>query len=389
VNKGKQQNLTASLDLSGSCVRAVIGSQGDNGLPKILGMSKIRCNGICFGEIVDASDTSRAVQLAIREAEVEAGVKAPPVRVGIYGEYISTRRIQPENKTAQSHRPGLNNKALLHMCEVEESGEVFVVTAHRRPVEEIVSCVAQSKVQVADLAWIPLNVGAVLLPQESADRDVLILDFGYDLTHAILVRKGRTHDVFSISTGGEDITNNLSVAFGLSFQDAENIKLRDGWAMAKLSEQYDPIRTPFSPLRPVQVIYSIQVARVIEDTMTTLLDEISNNLSHAGYDMFISQVYLTGGTSALRGLPELVMRQYGVPATRGLPGADRGGTDGGSLDSLSGVLGMLYGANDRHYRGFSLPHKQAPRWRRAWRSVSGLMRSAFTMEYRPAHTWEV
>ncbi len=372
--------LIAGLDIGASSVRAIIGRRDQDRRLHVLGVGLSRCNGICYGEVVDPAETTRAIRAAVRDAELFAGVESPPLRVGIYGFHILKHTFQgrPEHHLPSGHG-GRGPWSLIH-CFARHAGDekgaqkTLAVSAPSRVVDEILQCLRAAQVPVSEIAWTPLNIGALLPLDLSRRSDALIIDLGEEFTVGILVRRGRTHDVFRVARGGEAVTNNIAIAFGLGFQEAERIKVAEGFAMPDLSEQYDPIRTPYHSVKSLDVIYSIQVARVIEFGTLEILGALQEELESAGYPMSIARVYLTGGGSALRGLPQLVTRFFGVPAVTGWPVPTAGGLDLQSAPGMSGGLGVVCGAMVPEYRGYVLPLSQPSFWRRWRRGLGGLFR---------------
>jgi cell division ATPase FtsA len=106
MSRDPRANLVASLDLSASCVRTVIAGLGPDQSIQVLGASRIKCNGICYGEVVDMREAARAIRVSREEAELLGGVPCPPVRVGICGDFIAKDTVRQNSKHGYRPRNG-------------------------------------------------------------------------------------------------------------------------------------------------------------------------------------------------------------------------------------------------------------------------------------------
>ena len=144
-----------------------------------------------------------------------------------------------------------------------------------------------------------------------------ILEIGASSSTVTLVRGERVVMNRNLGVAGDDFTSALQRAFGLDFDTAEEVKISYGSAMmpsdteASLSTGTQNER--FSPVR---------VHEALRPTLNDLTTEIRRSLEFfrvQSGDASISQMYLSGGGSKLRGLDGAIGRALGFKVEFGNP----------------------------------------------------------------------
>lgn len=140
----------------------------------------------------------------------------------------------------------------------------------------------------------------------SDDVDVVV-DIGYSSTNIIVIQEGKPLYVKTINIAGNSITNIISSYRGLSYLEAEELKVTTG----KIVPGYD---------------YSVdeetnELSNIIKTQLSLISTEIRKVQGYIKneYDLEIDQVHLTGGTSNLDGICQYFREETGLSIKKLLP----------------------------------------------------------------------
>jgi len=95
-------NMVVALDIGTSKIVALIGQVVENGSVEIVGIGKHPSRGMKKGVVVNIDSTIEAIQRAVEEAELMAGVNINSAYAGIAG----------------SHIQSLNSHGIVAICQV-------------------------------------------------------------------------------------------------------------------------------------------------------------------------------------------------------------------------------------------------------------------------------
>ena len=105
-----------------------------------------------------------------------------------------------------------------------------------------------------------------------------------------------------IPIAGDQVTNDISVAFRTPNQSAEDIKINHGSAMTNMASANEIIEIPLVDGRDPKKITTLSLAQVIQPRMEELFDLIRNELIRSKtMDAISSGIVITGGSSMLNG----------------------------------------------------------------------------------------
>ncbi len=129
----------------------------------------------------------------------------------------------------------------------------------------------------------------------------VILDLGHLRTNLCIVREGQAIAARTIKRGGFHLTTAIAQGFNSPYERAEMAKRTDGRIA--------------SPERPAKTPLEIKLDRVLRDALVPLIREIKQTLAsfRAGSKENIDALLLTGGTGRLKGLPQFLEAELGVP----------------------------------------------------------------------------
>lgn len=130
--------------------------------------------------------------------------------------------------------------------------------------------------------------------ESSPEETVAVIDVGASLVKINIVNRGIPVFTRDISLGGKLLTVEIQKRLGISFEEAEILKI-DGSAAGKIPEQIADL---------VQMI-SENITAEVKKSLEFYLALATDNV--------ISQVLVTGGSSLIPGLIQILEEHVGVP----------------------------------------------------------------------------
>jgi cell division protein FtsA len=123
-----------------------------------------------------------------------------------------------------------------------------------------------------------------------------------------------------LGLGGYHLTNDIAVGLRTPFDDAERIKKKFGCASARFLGSDDVLTVPSVGGRHPREVSRKILCEIIEPRADEVLSLARQELVKAGLeDRIPSGVVLTGGASALDGMPDLAEEIFEAPVRRGIP----------------------------------------------------------------------
>ncbi|MBB5172166.1 cell division protein FtsA [Texcoconibacillus texcoconensis] len=329
-----------SLDVGTSNVRVVIGEM-NNGTLNIMGIGEAESDGIKKGSIVDIDETVRSIGQAVEQAERMVGLKIKNVVVGVSGNHIQLQpchgvvavsspdreigeeditrvidaaqvvSIPPEREIidvipSQFIVDGLDEiNDPRGMMGVRLEMEGTMITGARTVLHNLLRCVEKAGLQVADIALQPLAAGTAALSKDERSLGVALIDMGGGSTTISMFKDGSLQEVSQILVGGDHVTNDISVGFRTSSEEAEKIKRKYGHAYINLASDDEIFEVSEIGSDEMQEFSQYQLAHIIEPRIEEMLDLVKEEMSRCGFKDLPGGYVLTGGMSAMPGVLEL------------------------------------------------------------------------------------
>lgn len=262
-----------------------------------------------------------AVGAAIKRAMKENGISATTANVAVAGASVVVRTVKMPKMPEATLRKSIRFEAGRYVpssveesyieCELiadvdEGQMEVLVVAAPRDLVETRVSAVeaAGLDVEIVDTeAFAVFRTLTELDPSFDAwDKAIGLVDLGDDQTRVSVVDRGKFALTRSIPIGGRALTQALQSYFKLSDTEAEQGK--HALDLRPLC-QSAPMENP--PLRVIQPLIDELLREVRRSLNYFQSQQTDQREAHA-----VSQLYLTGGGSLMKGSNEYFAHKLGL-----------------------------------------------------------------------------
>ncbi len=356
------KNTIVGLDIGTTKIVALVAEQTTEGTLELLGIGSHESKGLKKGVVVNIESTVYSIKRAIEEAELISGIEIETVYAGIAGSHINSLNshgivaIKDQEVTAEDVERVIDaaraqaipaDQKILHilpqefmidnqegiqepigMSGVRLEARVHMVTGAVSAAQNIIKCVQKCGLDVEDLILEQLASSYSVLSEDEKELGVCLVDIGGGTTDIAVFTQGSIKHTAVIPIAGDQVTNDIAVAFRTPTQHAEQIKLKYACAMAKLSSADESLEVPSIGERPARRLSRHTLAEVVEPRYEELLQLIQTELRRSGYENLIAGgIVLTGGSSKMEGLIELAEEIFNIPVRLGVPDYISGLTD--------------------------------------------------------------
>ena len=335
-----EEHYYVSIDIGSSSVKAIVGEKFHNGI-NVIGTGQTYTSGIKNGLIDDFDIAKQAVKDTIKKASIASGVdikevflKLPIIGTEVYDEaneidfYEDTEingthieevleGIRQKNDVADTDVidvfpirfivDGDNEvsdpKELIarHSLRVEAG----VIAIHKSILINMIKCVESCGVDVLDVYSDAYNYGSILTATEK-ELGACVIDIGEDLTQIAFFERGELVDADSIELAGRDITDDIAEELNTTYETAEKIKHQYGHAYANSASDQDVFSVDQVDSDELVEYTQKDLSAVIERTMQDIFDEVFDVLVDLGLTRVNGGFIVTGGSSNLLGVKELL-----------------------------------------------------------------------------------
>ena len=339
--------IHVGLEIGTSKICVLVGEVKVDGSIKILGLGTSKSVGVRKGEICDFVDIKACIRDALVKAEDTSDVEIGSVYLSISGGHIcgvnntGTYRL-PDNEK-QIRREHLDeaieiaknvdispeHEYLHHILRsyrvdgfehtsspVGLFGKTLEVDFHvisgiRTRMQNCIKCVREMHLDIDDIAFAPIATAQFALDRAARERGALLIDIGGGTTDYALYLAGSLVASGCIPVGGEHITNDIHLLTGLPFSKAETIKIKEGDVSGEQSRSVGVIKIMDEKGFSQQEIKRETLNEVIRQRLLETLQLVYKRLPPGSIELIGTGVFVSGGTSSMRGLSELTHQIFG------------------------------------------------------------------------------
>ncbi len=377
------KQMIVGLDIGTSKIVALVAEVDDEGKVELIALGSHPSQGMKKGVVINIESTVNAISKAVEEAERMAGVKIQSVFAGIAGSHIKSLNshgiVAIKNSEVQQDDvervvdaakavaiPAdqrvlhvlpqefiIDNQDGIHqpvgMSGVRLEAKVHLVTGSISASQNIAKCIQRCDLEVEDIILEQLASSHAVLTDDERDLGVLLVDMGGGTTDIAIFTEGAIRHTAVIPVAGDQVTNDIAVAFRTPTQFAEEIKVKYACALRQLASPDDMIEVPGVGDRNARRLARQTLAEVVEPRYEELLGLVQSELRRSGFeDACAAGVVLTGGTSKMEGVVELAEEIFHMPVRLGVPQHVEGLTDiTRNPIHATGVGLLLYGQRSR------------------------------------------
>ena len=372
-----QPKFVVGLDIGTTKVGVVIATSPTPGEVSIIGVGTSSHSGLRKGNIINLEETVRAIKEAVKNAELQAGVKVDEVNMGIAGEYVESSNSSgvvgitgPENEISHEDvqrvieaarnyaRP--REKRILHvlpqqymvddqegiaepvrMVGVRLEAIVHIITTHESPMLNSIRAVEKAGYKVRNVVMGQLASSMVVLDKYEKELGVCLVDIGGGSADIAMFYDGSLRYSAVVPWGGQHVTSDIASGLRIPTEKAESVKINYGDVMMERNVAKSDIRIEGLSGRPDQMIPHSFLAEIIVPRLSEILELVQEKMQESDLaELMRAGVVITGGTAFLPGLRELAERIFGLPVKIGVPIGIKGLQDNVSSPVYTTAVGL-------------------------------------------------
>lgn len=378
----KDNNLIVGLDIGTSKVVAIVADASNDNQVEILGVGICPSTGMRKGIIVNVDATVNAIARAIEEAELMAGCQIHSVYAGIVGNHL--RGINSHGMVAVANREitkiDVDNvieaakavaippdQKILHilpqefivdnqtgitdpvgMTGVRLETKVHIVTGSVSVAQNIINSIRKCGLEVDDIILEQLASSYAVLSPDEKHLGVCMIDIGGGTTDVAVFLNGSICHTMVLPVAGDQVSNDITVAFRIPIKQAEEIKIKHSVAMCEIADPSHKIQVTSVGQHGKFEINQYNLAQVVQPRYEELLYLVKEELHKVGLvNSLVAGVVLTGGSSKIPGIIELAERIFGLPVRQGIPNNVIGNPEIINNPIFATGIGLLYSKKEK------------------------------------------
>ncbi|PVH24037.1 MULTISPECIES: cell division protein FtsA [Sphingobacterium] len=374
----KENPIVVGLDIGTTKICVTVGRRSGNTKVELLGVGKAESAGVSRGVVANIQKTVDSIREAVSIAEGQSNVDIKVVSVGIAGQHIKSiqhRGIVTRNDDDEIGREDVQRlisdmyklvlppgEEIIHVLPQEftidnEPGikepigmagrrveaNFHIISGRVTDIKNIKRCVDNSDLEVSELILEPLASSEAVLDEEEKTAGVVLVDIGGGTTDVAIFHEGIIRHTAVIPLGGNIVTEDIRQGCSVLRNQAEQLKVRYGSALADENKENEVICVPGIRGREAKEISVKNLAYIIQARMEEIIEHVHYEIKASGYeDRLIAGIVITGGGAQLKHLVQLVEYVTGIDCRIGYPNEYLAKTDMLNKQAFDELKSPLY-----------------------------------------------
>jgi len=334
-----KRDRIGAIDVGTNKICTIMGDVNDTGGLRILGVGIAPSYGLQRGLVVNVNEAKESIRESVRRAEQITGYRLESAYIGITGHHISSANKQGaitithndqlvrskdlkrvlevacnvelpnEQKTLHviprtysvDGQEGIKNPVGMHGSRLDI--ETHIITAAITSVQNLTKCIRGINIEIEDLVMGPLASAEAVLTEDEKNNGVMMADIGGGTTDISVFKDNTIYYAAVLPVAGYQLTRDISIGMGLSFELAEEMKKKYGNVMLAHEDIDEADRTLTVDGHSISYRDLSEIIRIRVDEILRL---IVLELPQTDYAKLVpAGLVLTGGQANLSGLAEL------------------------------------------------------------------------------------
>lgn len=351
----KNEKIFAAVDIGSTKVVALAAMKNEEGKIQVVGFGHSPSRGVKRGVVFNIEEAFAAVSEAVGQTERMCGHDIESVYVNISGQQLTTLTSHQERTLGRDHcvsesdvQQMLEQARQIELPEEmtvyhinpefytvgEEEGITNAVGAVGEKIEgtfkihvapdayqrNIAMCFDRGSIKVQRAILDPIASSEVVLSEDEKEAGVALVDIGGGTTKISVFCEGVLCHTSMVPFGGNVVTKDIKEGCAITLKDAEVMKKKFGQAIGDFAPENKVVSISIEGWEPRQISFK-NLAHIIQARMDEIIDQIFIQIRKSGYmDKLHAGIVLTGGTSLLPNLAQLVKFHTGSDVRVGKPG---------------------------------------------------------------------
>ena len=347
-------DIIVGLDIGVSKVSCVIGQVNKFSEIEVIGYGLSNNSGIKRGQILDYERVGQSIKDAVNSAEQISELSVNSAYVNIKGMNVRIEKVVMESEVERPNDGMTVNDIYNLYTKIQISTrlerdeqiidilpsayvvngriykdepigafcktfqmEVEVVIARGDYIEGVQKALRYANLKIDGLILETLATSNIILMPEEKQNGVLMLDIGGGHTDISVYKKDKLEFYTTLPVGGDHITNDISLTFNISTDEAEKLKRQYNLALVSMITNNHEVKLTSKAVASNDVIKCSEIVQVIEARIKEVYQLVRRMLQEKGMITGISTVVLTGqGISNIVGAEELAKRTLKINNVR-------------------------------------------------------------------------
>ncbi len=347
-------DIIVGLDIGVSKVSCVIGQVNKFSEIEVIGYGLSNNSGIKRGQILDYERVGQSIKDAVNSAEQISELSVNSAYVNIKGMNVRIEKVVMESEVERPNDGMTVNDIYNLYTKIQISTrlerdeqiidilpsayvvngriykeepigafcktfqmEVEVVIARGDYIDGVQKSLKYAGLKIDGLILETLATSNIILMPEEKQNGVLMLDVGGGHTDISVYKKDKLEFYTTLPVGGDHITNDISLTFDISTDEAEKLKRQYNLALVSMITNNHEVKLTSKAVASNDIVKCSEIVQVIEARIKEIYQIIRRMLQEKGMITGISTVVLTGqGISNIVGAEELAKRTLKINNVR-------------------------------------------------------------------------
>ena len=347
-------DIIVGLDIGVSKVSCVIGQVNKFSEIEVIGYGLSSNSGIKRGQILDYERVGQSIRDAVNSAEQISELSVNSAYVNIKGMNVRIEKVVMESEVERPNDGMTVNDIYNLYTKIQISTrlerdeqiidilpsayvvngriykeepigafcktfqmEVEVVIARGDYIDGVQKSLKYAGLKIDGLILETLATSNIILMPEEKQNGVLMLDVGGGHTDISVYKKDKLEFYTTLPVGGDHITNDISLTFDISTDEAEKLKRQYNLALVSMITNNHEVKLTSKAVASNDIVKCSEIVQVIEARIKEIYQIIRRMLQEKGMITGISTVVLTGqGISNIVGAEELAKRTLKINNVR-------------------------------------------------------------------------
>lgn len=339
--------IYVGLDIGSSMIKVVV-VETQAGQVNVIGVGNVPSQGVKRGVIVDINETASAISAAVAQAATKANIQISEVVAGIPANQLKIEQVQGMTAIANSSTrisyadvrevakqalirnlppereiidvlpsefivdgfDGISDPYDMVGVRLEMRGIAF--TGPKTITHNVRMAVERAGLKLREFVVTPLAIGRTAMNDGEQDFGTILIDVGAGQTTAAVIHDHQLKFITVDQEGGDFITRDVSTVLNTSYENAEKVKRDYGSADSLMASDNNEFLVESVGQQEPSRISEKYLAEIIEARVEQIFSNLFKQLQPTGALEMPGGIVLTGGTSLLTGIAELLQQMFGM-----------------------------------------------------------------------------